>query len=300
MTNTPASLGGVFRPARTSISVHRFGYGAMQLTGEMAYGPPESRDEAIAVLREAVELGIDHIDTSDYYGPHIANEIIREALHPYPDHLVIATKVGSRREPDRSWPVALSKRELVSAVHDNLTRLGLAAMKIVNLRVGGPFGPDPKQAIEEPLTVLTELKAKGLIEHIGLSNISPSQYAEARRITDIACVQNHYNLMHRGDDAFIDQLAADGVAYVPFFPLGGGYRPMTSPVLDEVAASAGATPRQVALAWLLQRSPNMLVIAGTSSVKHLRDNVAAASLQLSPEAVAKLDAIPTPPAAGPR
>lgn len=282
-------LGGAFSPVGTSFVLNRIGYGAIQLTGPMAWGPPKDRQAAVAVVREAVRLGINHIDTSDYYGPHIANEIIREALHPYPEGLTIVTKVGARRGPDKSWPAALSKQELVDAVHDNLRHLGLDALDVVNLRVGGHFGPNDN-SIAEPLSVLAELQRQGLIRHIGLSNISPSQFAEGEKIAKIVCVQNHYNLAHRRDDALIDVLAGKGTAFVPFFPLGG-FRPLQSPILDEVAAALSATARQVALAWLLQRAPNILIIAGTSSVDHLRENLDAATLRLPPETVGRLDRI---------
>ena len=282
-------LGGVFTPAGTNLALKRIGYGAMQLTGPMAFGPPDDRREAVAVLREAVRLGINHIDTSDYYGPAIANEIIREALYPYPEGLTIVTKVGARRGRDKSWPAALSRQELIDAVHDNLRHLGLETLAVVNLRVGGPFGPNDT-SIAEPLAVLAELQAQGLIRRIGLSNISPSQFAQGETIAKIVCVQNHYNLAHRQDDPLIADLAGKGIAFVPFFPLGG-FRPLQSPILDEAAAALDATTRQVALAWLLQRAPNVLIIAGTSSTKHLRENLKAATLQLPPETVADLDEI---------
>jgi aryl-alcohol dehydrogenase-like predicted oxidoreductase len=255
----------------------------------MAFGPPRDRQAALAVVREAVRLGINHIDTSDFYGPHIANEIIKEAIHPYPKDLAIVTKVGARRGPDKSWPAALSREDLAGAVQDNLRHLGLDVLKIVNLRVGGQLAPN-ENSIAEPLTVLADLQAKGLIRHIGVSNISQRQFVEAQAIAKIVCVQNHYNLAHRSDDSFIDTLAAQGIAYVPFFPLGG-FRPLQSPVLDAAATSLGATTRQVALAWLLQRSPNILIIAGTSSVGHLHDNLKAASLVLPTDTVAQLDRI---------
>jgi aryl-alcohol dehydrogenase-like predicted oxidoreductase len=232
---------------------------------------------------------MNHIDTSDYYGPHIANDIVREAIHPYPDDLVIVTKVGARRAADKSWPTALSREDLTTAVYDNLRNLKLDVLQIVNLRVGGQLGPN-ENSIAEPLTVLADLQAKGLIRHIGLSNISPAQLAEGQKIAKIVCVQNHYNLAHRNDDAFIAALAAQGVAFVPFFPLGG-FRPLSSPLLDAAARALGATQRQVALAWLLQRSHNILIIAGTSSVEHLRDNLAAASLKLPPDTITQLDRI---------
>jgi pyridoxine 4-dehydrogenase len=283
------NVGGAFTPTGTDLALNRIGYGAMQLTGPMAFGPPRNRQAAVAVVREAVRLGINHIDTSDYYGPHIANEIIREAIHPYPKDLAIVTKVGARRGPDKSWPAALSREDLAAAVEDNLRHLGLDVLEIVNLRVGGQFGPD-ENSIAEPLRVLADLQAKGLIRHIGLSNISQRQFVEAQAIARIVCVQNHYNLAHRHDDPFIDTLAAQGIAYVPFFPLGG-FRPLRSLLLDTAAASLGATTRQVALAWLLQRSPNILIIAGTSSVEHLDDNLKAASLALPADVVAELDRI---------
>ena len=288
------SLGGSFTPGGIDIALNRMGYGAMQLTGPMAFGPPKDRQAAVAVVREAVRLGINHVDTSDYYGPHIANEIIREAIHPYPKDLVIVTKVGARRGPDKSWPAALSREELTSAVHDNLRNLGLDTLEVVNLRVGGQFGPN-EDSIEKPLRVLADLQKQGLIRHIGLSNISRGQLVEGQAMAKIVCVQNHYNLAHRQDDSLIDALATQGIAYVPFFPLGG-FRPLQSSSLDAAAASLGATTRQVALAWLLQRSPNILIIAGTSSVEHLRDNLKAASLKLSPDMVARLDKIAAPAA----
>jgi pyridoxine 4-dehydrogenase len=284
-----AHLGGAFTPAGTNLFLNRMGYGAMQLTGPMAFGPPRDRAAAVAVVREAVRLGINHIDTSDYYGPHIANAIIREAIHPYPEDLTLVTKVGARREPDKSWPAALSRQDLVGAVQDNLRHLGLDVLEIVNLRVGGQHGPN-ESSIAEPLTVLADLQAKGLIRHIGLSNISRRQLVEAQAIAKVVCVQNHYNLAHRQDDPFIEALADQGIAYVPFFPLGG-FRPLQSPLLDAAATSLGATTRQVALAWLLQRSPNILIIAGTSSVAHLHDNLKAASLVLPADIVAQLDRI---------
>jgi pyridoxine 4-dehydrogenase len=282
-------LGGAFTLAGTRFALNRIGYGAMQLTGPMVWGPPKDRRAAVAVVREAVRLGINHVDTSDYYGPHIANEIIREALHPYPEGLTIITKMGARRGPDKSWPAALSRKELTDAVHDNLRHLGLDALDVVNLRVGGQFGPNDS-SIAEPLSVLAELQTQGLIRHIGLSNISASQFAEGETIAKIVCVQNYYNLAHRLDDVLIDDLASKGIAFVPFFPLGG-FRPLQSPILGEVAAALGATMRQVALAWLLQRAANILIIAGTSSVDHLRENIKATTLRLSPEMVNRLDQI---------
>ena len=287
---TENNLGGKFTFAGTSMTVNRMGYGAMQLTGPGIYGEPRDRKEAVAVVRRALELGINHIDTSDYYGPHIANQIIKEAIHPYPAGLVIVTKLGAKRAPDKSWPRALSAADLTEGVHDNLRNLGLEALDIVNLRVGGFDAPSDEFSIVEPLTVLAKLKEQGLIKHIGLSNISPEQFAEGQSITDIVCVQNYYNVAHRGDDKFIVDLAALRVAYVPFFPLGG-FQPLQSETLERIATEVGAPKMQVALAWLLQRSPNILLIPGTSSVAHLEENTAAAALKLSPEVVAELDAI---------
>ena len=282
-------LGGAFTFPGSSITVHRMGYGAMQLAGPQVWGPPRDVDAAIAVLREAIALGVNHIDTSDFYGPHVTNQIIKQALHPYPDSLVIVTKVGARRGEDKSWIHALSRKELTDGVHDNLRNLGVDRLDVVNLRVGGLSEPSDS-SIEEPLTVLTELKSQGLIRHIGLSNVTPLQLAEAQRITEIVCIQNFYNLAHRKDDAFIDALAQQGIAYVPFFPLGG-FTPLQSSGLDRVASSLQATPMQVALAWLLQRSSNILLIPGTSSVEHLRENLQAAELELSSSAIAELNAI---------
>jgi pyridoxine 4-dehydrogenase len=244
---------------------------------------------AVKVLREAIDAGVNHIDTSDYYGPHVTNQIIKEALHPYADGLVIVTKVGARRGPDKSWIHALSRQDLIDAVHDNLRNLGLERLDVVNLRVGGIERPS-EGSIEEPLTVLAELKNRGLIRHLGLSNVTPGQLAEAQKISEIVCVQNFYNIAHREDDTFIEELARQGVAYVPFFPLGG-FTPLQSSELDAVAASVSATPMQVALAWLLHRAPNILLIPGTSSVKHLRENLQAVRLQLSSETIMKLDSI---------
>ena len=273
----------------TSLTVNRMGYGAMQLAGPGVFGPPRDVDAAIAVLREAVDSGVNHIDTSDYYGPHITNQIIKQALHPYPDGLVIVTKVGARRGSDKSWITALSRQELIDAVHDNLRNLSLDKLDIVNLRVGGVMGP-AEGSIEEPLTVLSDLQREGLIRYIGLSNVTPRQLAQARTITEFVCIQNLYNVAHRNDDALIDELAAQGIAYVPFFPLGG-FNPLQSSTLDAVAASMEATPMQVALAWLLQRSPNMLLIPGTSSVEHLRENLQAATIRIPAEALAELDSM---------
>lgn len=283
------ALGGAFEFTRSSMTVNRMGYGAMQLAGPQVWGPPRDPEAAVAVLREAVASGVNHIDTSDFYGPHVTNQIIKQALHPYPSGLVIVTKVGARRGPDKSWIHALSRQELIDAVHDNLRNLGLDALDVVNLRVGGMAEPS-EQSIAEPLTVLTELKHQGLIRQIGLSNISPKQLAEGQAITEIVCVQNYYNVAHRGDDAFIDELAKQGIAYVPFFPLGG-FSPLQSSELNQVAELLKATPMQVALAWLLQRSPNILLIPGTSSVAHLRENLKAAELPVPSELLAKLNSI---------
>jgi pyridoxine 4-dehydrogenase len=270
--------------------VARVGYGAMQLAGKGVFGPPKDRAGAIAVLRTAVESGVDHIDTSDYYGPHITNQIIREALHPYRDDLVIVTKIGARRGEDGSWIPAVSRQALTQAVHDNLRNLGLDVLDVVNLRsMLGIHGP-ADGSLEEPLTALAELQRQGLVRNIGLSNVTPAQIAAGRRLCPIACVQNMYNLAHRDDDALIDDLARHGTPYVPFFPLGG-FTPLQSTALSEVATAHGATPMQVALAWLLQRAPNILLIPGTSSVEHLRENLAAADLTLSSDSVARLDRI---------
>jgi pyridoxine 4-dehydrogenase len=282
-------LGGSFTLPGTSMTLNRMGYGAMQLAGPQVWGPPRDVDGAIAVLREAVAVGVNHIDTSDFYGPHVTNQIIKQALHPYPDGMVIVTKVGARRGEDKSWIHALSHQELVDAVHDNLRNLGLNTLDVVNLRVGEVMEPS-EGSIEAPLTALAELKRQGLIRHLGLSNVSPEQLAEAQTITEIVCVQNLYNLAHRNDDGFIDDLAARGIAYVPFFPLGG-FSPLQSSRLDAAAASLQATPMQVALAWLLQRSPNILLIPGTSSVEHLRENLNAATLRLPSEMIADLELI---------
>ena len=282
-------LGGSFRLPGTSVTLNRMGYGAMQLAGPGVWGPPRDVDVAIAVLREAVAAGVNHIDTSDFYGPHVTYQIIKRSLHPYPDDLVIVTKVGARRGQDKSWLHALSRQELIDAVHDNLRNLGLAKLDVVNLRVGEAMGPS-EGSIEQPLTVLAELKRRGLIRHVGLSNVSRGQLAEAERITEIVCVQNLYNVAHRNDDDFIDDLARRGIAYVPFFPLGG-FSPLQSSKLEAAATSLQATPMQVALAWLLQRSPNILLIPGTRSVEHLRENLKAATLQPPPEIIALLDAI---------
>jgi pyridoxine 4-dehydrogenase len=282
-------LGGTFAFPGASRTVHRMGYGAMQLAGPGVFGPPRDPDAAAAVLREAVAAGVNHIDTSDFYGPHVTNQIIKKALHPYPNGLVIVTKVGARRGNDKSWIHDVTRKNLIDSVHDNLRNLGLEVLDVVNLRVGGVEKPS-EGSIAEPLAVLVELKRQGLIRHIGLSNVTPTQLAEAESLTKIACVQNLYNVAHRDDDAFIDDLARQGIAYVPFFPLGG-FNPLQSAALDAVAASLGTTPMQVALAWLLQRSSNILLIPGTSSVQHLRENLAAAELTLPAEMLARLDAI---------
>jgi pyridoxine 4-dehydrogenase len=270
--------------------VKRLGYGAMQLAGPGVFGPPKDRDAAIAVLREAVASGVDHIDTSDYYGPYVTNQLIREALHPYPDDLVIVTKIGARRGDDGSWNPAMTPEELKSAVHDNLRNLRLDVLEVVNLRIMGSAHGPAEGPVEAPLTVLAELQRQGLVRHIGLSNVTSSQIEQGRRICDIACVQNMYNVAHREDDDLIDDLARGGVAYVPFFPLGG-FTPLQSSALNGVALRLGATPMQVALAWLIRRAPNILLIPGTSSLAHLRENLAAASLELPSDMAAELDAI---------
>ncbi len=271
-------------------TVKRLGYGAMQLAGPGVFGPPKDHAAALAVLRAAVAAGVDHIDTSDFYGPHVTNQLIREALHPYPDDLTIVTKIGASRGPDKSWNPAFSAEDLTAAVHDNLRNLGLEALDVVNLRLMfGTHGP-AEGSLEAPLRVLTGLKEQGLVRHIGISNVTANQIAEARALTDIVCVQNQYNLAHREDDALIDDLAKAGIAYVPFFPLGG-FTPLQSTALSDVAARLEATPMQVALAWLLQRSPNILLIPGTSSVGHLEENLAAAELTLPSDAIAELDRI---------
>jgi len=285
MTNTE-KLGGRFTFPGTSISVHRMGFGAMQLAGPQVWGPPRDPQAAAAVLREAVALGIDHVDTSDAYGPHVTNQLLREVLHPYPESLVIVSKVGGRRGADRSWLPAQSPAEIRAAIHDNLRHLGVESIDVVNLRM---MNMTPTEGpLDAEVQALVEAKREGLIRHIGLSNVTARQVEQARAITDIVCVQNHYNLAHRGDDALIDTLAKDGIAYVPFFPLGG-FSPLQSTTLAEVASDLGATPIQVAVAWLLHRAPNILLIPGTSSVAHLRENVAAASLVLPPKSISALD-----------
>jgi pyridoxine 4-dehydrogenase len=271
-------------------SVERLGYGAMQLAGPGVFGPPKDRAAALAVLREAVASGVNHIDTADFYGPHLTNQIIREALHPYPDDLLIVSKLGARRGADGSWNPAFSRAELTQAVHDNLRNLGLDVLDVVNLRSMLDIHHPAEGSIEEPLTVLVGLQRQGLVRHIGLSNVTATQIEHARRMCEIVCVQNYYNLAHRADDALIGNLARQGIAYVPFFPLGG-FTPLQSSTLSEVAQRLGVTPMQVALAWLLQRSPNILLIPGTSSVAHLRENLAAGQLALSPQVLAELDTI---------
>jgi pyridoxine 4-dehydrogenase len=283
-------LGGEFTFRGTSLTVKRMGYGAMQLAGPGVFGPPKDPAQAVAVLREVVAAGVNHIDTSDFYGPHVTNQIIREALHPDPAGLVIVTKLGARRPADKSWQPAISPEELTAGVHDNLRNLGLEALDIVNYRAMGAIHGPAEGSIAKQVTVLAELQRQGLIRHIGLSNVTSTQVAEAQAITEIVCVQNNYNLAHRHDDALIDELAGKGIAYVPFFPLGG-FTPLQSSTLSDIAARLEATPMQVALAWLLHRSPNILLIPGTSSVAHLRENLAAAELTLAPEILAELDGI---------
>lgn len=282
------NLGGSFTLAGTSVTLKRIGYGAMQLAGSGVWGPPRDVDAAVAVLREAIALGINHIDTSDFYGPHITNQIIRQALHPYPEDLTIVTKVGAVRGADASWNPAQSPTELRQAVHDNLSNLGVDVIDVVNLRRWGE-GPN-EGSIAEQFTALAEMQQQGLIRHLGLSNVTAAQVEEASAIAPVVCVQNQYNLAHRDDEALVGDLALKGIAYVPFFPLGG-FNPLQSSTLDTVAASVGATKMQVALAWLLQRSPNILLIPGTSSVEHLHENLKAADLQLPPQIIAHLDAI---------
>ena len=287
-------IAGSFILPGTSIAVNRMGYGAMQLAGrdgdKLVWGPPRDVEGAIAVLREAVASGVNHIDTADFYGPHVTNQIIKKALSPYPDDLVIVTKISARRGDDGSWIPAFSREELTAQVHDNLRNLGLDVLDVVNLRSMFSIHEPAEGSIEEPITVLAELQQKGLIRHIGLSNVTAAQIAEARQIAPIVCVQNMYNLVQRSDEALIDDLAHDGIAYVPFFPLGG-FSPLQSAALSDVAARLDATPMQVAIAWLLQRSPNVLLIPGTSSIEHLRENLKASTLQLSSEVVAELDSI---------
>jgi pyridoxine 4-dehydrogenase len=285
---TDRSKAGTFKLGERA--VRRMGYGAMQLAGPRVFGPPKDRAGAIAVLRKALARGVDHIDTSDFYGPHVTNQIIREALHPYPKDLVIVTKIGAKRGDDASWNPAMTPAELTSAVHDNLRNLGLDVLEVVNLRIMGAIHGPAEGPIEAPLTVLADLQRKGLVRHIGLSNATSKQIADARAIAPIVCVQNHYNIAHRDDDALIDDSAMADIAYVPFFPLGG-FTPLQSTALSDVARRLDATPMQVALAWLLKRAPNILLIPGTSSLGHLRENLAAAELELPAEAMARLDAI---------
>ncbi len=283
-------LGGTLAFPGTSFAVHRLGYGAMQLAGPGVFGPPKDRAAAVSVLREAVAAGVNHIDTSDFYGPHLTNQIIREALHPYPAGLVIVTKVSARRGPDKSWIPAFSREELTQAVHDNLRHLGLDVLDVVNLRsMLNPHHP-AEGSLEAPFTVLADLRQQGLIRHLGISNATPTQVAEAQRIAPVVCVQNNYNLAHRHDDTLIDDLARQGIPYVPYFPLGG-FTPLQSSTLSAVAERLGASPMQVALAWLLHRSPNILLIPGTSSLAHLRENLAAATLKLTPDILTELDSI---------
>ncbi|MGD0104154.1 MAG: aldo/keto reductase family oxidoreductase [Rhodopila sp.] len=285
---TDIRAAGAFRLGNRT--VNRMGYGAMQLAGPGVFGPPRDRDAALAVLREAVASGVDHIDTSDFYGPHITNALIREALHPFPDDLVIVTKVGAVRGGDGSWNPAMGSADLVRAVHDNLRNLGVDVLDVVNLRITGEVHGPSEGSIEEPFSALVELQRRGLIRHLGVSNVTSAQVTQARGIAQIVCVQNLYNLAHRADDALIDALADMGIAYVPFFPLGG-FTPLQSSTLSDVAAQVGATPMQVALAWLLRRAPNLLLIPGTSSVTHLRENLAAAALILPGDLLSKLDAM---------
>ncbi|MBW4023069.1 MAG: aldo/keto reductase family oxidoreductase [Proteobacteria bacterium] len=285
---TDISKAGAFRLGDRTVK--RMGYGAMQLAGPGVFGPPKDHAAALAVLRAAVEAGVDHIDTSDFYGPHITNQIIREALHPYPRDLVIVTKISAKRGPDGSWLPAFSREELTQAVHDNLRNLGLDVLEVVNLRSMFSVHGPAEGSLEAPLTVLAEMQRQGLVRHIGLSNVTPTQIAEGQRICEIVCVQNLYNLANRADDAMVDELSGKGIAYVPFFPLGG-FTPLQSDTLSAVASRLGATPMQVALAWLLRRSPNILLIPGTSSVGHLHENLAAADLALPDDAVAELETI---------
>ncbi len=285
---TDITTAGAFRLGERA--VNRMGYGAMQLAGPGVFGPPRDRDGALAVLREAVASGVNHIDTSDFYGPHLTNQLIREALHPYPDNLVIVTKLGAVRGDDASWNPAFTPADLTRAVHDNLRNLGVDALEVANLRVMGTIHEPSDSSIEEPFTALADLQRQGLIRHLGLSNVTSAQVAQGRRIAEVVCVQNQYNLAHRGDDALVDELAGMDIAYVPFFPLGG-FTPLQSSTLSDAAAGLGATPMQVALAWLLHRAPNILLIPGTSSLGHLRENLKAVELKLPDEVLARLDAI---------
>jgi len=284
---TTAEKAGDFRLGGRS--VHRLGYGSMRLSGPEIMGPPDDRDAALAVLRRAVELGVNHIDTSDYYGPHLVNELIREALHPYPEDLVIVTKVGARRTADGGWPEALSPEELRRAVQDNLDHLGVDVLEVVNLRLPG-FAAPTERSLAEPFGALIDLQQEGLVRHLGVSNVTPQQFAEARAMGPVVCVQNHYNLVHRDDDPLIDALAREGIAYVPFFPLGG-FTPLQSAALETVARRLESTPMQIALTWLLARSPNLLLIPGTSSVAHLEENLEAAARVLGPAELEELDRI---------
>jgi pyridoxine 4-dehydrogenase len=294
---THALPGGTFRFPGTSLEVNRMGYGAMQLAGPGVYGPPKDPQHALEVLRAVVAAGVNHIDTSDFYGPHVTNQVIRQALDPYPAGLVIVTKLGARRPADKSWQPAISRQELTSAVHDNLRNLGLEALQIANYRVMGLGHDAAEGSIAEQVSALADLKRAGLIRHIGVSNVTVAQVAEAQTITEIVCVQNNYNIVRREDDALVDDLARQGIAYVPYFPLGG-FTPLQSSLLSAIAQRLGATPMQVALAWLLHRAPNILLIPGTSSLVHLRENLAAARLQLSPQVLVELDGIRAAPGAG--
>ena len=284
------SLGGTFTFPGTALTVRRMGYGAMQLAGPGVFGPPRDHDEAVAVLREAIASGVDHIDTRDFYGPYVVNELIREALHPYPKNLVIVSKLGAKRGADASWNPAFSPEELESAVHDNLRHLGIEALDIVNLRIMGDVHAPKEGSIADKVEIMAKLQRKGLIKHIGLSNVTSNQVAEARSIVPVVCVQNFYNVANRNDDPLVDELAAAGIAFVPFFPLGGFF-PLQTSTLSEVATRLAATPLQVAQAWLLQRAPNILLIPGTSSRVHLRENLAAVALTLPPDALAELNGI---------
>ena len=278
-----------FKFANTSVTVNRVGYGAMQLAGPHVFGPPKDMDMAIRVLREAIELGVDHIDTSDFYGPYVTNQIIKKALHPYPKNLTLVTKVGALRGADSSWNGAIKKQELIDAVHSNLKNLGVDALDIVNLRVGPPIFPEG-MSLHEPFSVLADLQKQGFIRHLGLSTVTPLQLAECQKISPVVCIQNLYNVTQRKDDSFIEDLAKQGIAYVPYFPLGG-FTPLQSTTLNAIAESMSATPMQVALAWLLERSPNILLIPGTSSLAHLRENMKVADLKLTPKMLAELDSI---------
>jgi pyridoxine 4-dehydrogenase len=291
-TDTTATLGGSFTFPGTGLTVNRMGYGAMQLAGPHVWGEPRDRAQCIAVLREVIESGVNHIDTSDFYGPHVTNQIIKEALHPYTDDLVIVSKLGARRGADGSWQPAFSKEDLITGTHENLRNLGLDAIDIVNYRNMGLEGPN-EGSIAPQVTVLAELKQQGLIRHIGLSNVTPEQLQEAQKITDIVCIQNLYNVAKRDDDGFIDDLTRQGIAYVPFFPLGG-FTPLQSSELNDAAAELGVTPMQLALAWLLHRAPNMLLIPGTSTLAHLRENLKAATIVIPAEILGRLNALGTP------